>query len=262
MKDLEPLSPELKQLLDAERAAPEPAAERRERVRSRLWGALGLAAGAGAASALHGTPALGSTALKAAPAAGKLLVAKIAVGVIAAAAVGTSVHFALRRPAAPAHVPPAAARHVVPPSAVAPAPVADLTGAPPAVPRISPAPVAAPPVATPAPVAAPAPFMTTRVHRPARLEPPGDDLAAERVLVDHARSALAGGDAAGALEALSQHAQRFPNGQLTEEREALRIRALSRTDGAAARARAAEFRARFPHSIFRPAVDATIQSLP
>jgi hypothetical protein len=256
MKDLEPLSPELKELLDAERGAPEPAPERRERVRSRLWSALGLAAGAGAASALHGTPALGSTALKAAPAAGKLLVAKIAVGVIAAAAVGTTMHYALRTPPPPAHMPPAAARHVVPPSAVKP-----VVAAPIAAPA---APSPAPPVAAPVPAPAqPAPFLTTRVHRPAHLEPPGDDLAAERVLLDHARSALSSGDTAGALDALAQHEQRFPKGQLTEEREALRIRALARAgNAAAARTRADQFRARFPHSIFRPAVDATIQSLP
>ena len=53
-----------------------------------------------------------------------------------------------------------------------------------------------------------------------------------------------------ALAALLEHARRFPRGWLTEEREALRVRSLAgagRTDEA--RAAAADFGARFPHSV-------------
>ncbi len=53
-----------------------------------------------------------------------------------------------------------------------------------------------------------------------------------------------------ALATLLEHARRFPRGWLTEEREALRVRSLAgagRTDEA--RTAAADFGARFPHSV-------------
>ena len=53
-----------------------------------------------------------------------------------------------------------------------------------------------------------------------------------------------------ALATLREHARRFPRGWLTEEREALRVRSLAgagHTDEA--RAAAADFGARFPHSV-------------
>ena len=64
-----------------------------------------------------------------------------------------------------------------------------------------------------------------------------------------------GEDFAAAMVPLVEHARRFKNGQLTEEREALRVKALSglglRDE---VRRAAAEFEARFPRSPLLPAV--------
>jgi hypothetical protein len=77
------------------------------------------------------------------------------------------------------------------------------------------------------------------------------DLAEERAWIERARSALARTDPAGALEALEQHRREFARGRLSEERDALTIRALMQSGrGAQARELAARFRARYPRSIF------------
>ena len=89
------------------------------------------------------------------------------------------------------------------------------------------------------------------------------DLAAERSLIDIARTALARGQAAAALDAAKRHARRFPRGQLAEERESVWIQALVATnDRDEARSRAARFRSTFPDSIFLPIVENAIQSIP
>jgi TolA-binding protein len=89
--------------------------------------------------------------------------------------------------------------------------------------------VPAEPPATTSPVESPA-TPSAPVQRPSvpRVEArtPVDVLAAENALVAAARDALARGDHATALAKLAEHAREFPNGQLTEERAALRIEAL------------------------------------
>jgi hypothetical protein len=88
-------------------------------------------------------------------------------------------------------------------------------------------------------------------------------LSAEQLLLDQARAALTAHEPERALALVSEHARRFPHPQLGEEREALAIQALAvegRFDEA--RARAARFRASAPNSLFLPAVDATIASIP
>jgi hypothetical protein len=88
-------------------------------------------------------------------------------------------------------------------------------------------------------------------------------LSAERVLLDDARSALATGDAARALRLVDAHTRRFSRPQLAEEREALAVQtlvALGRYDEA--RARAARFRAGAPNSLFLPAIEASLSSIP
>jgi hypothetical protein len=88
-------------------------------------------------------------------------------------------------------------------------------------------------------------------------------LAAERSLLDDARSALANGDAPRALALTDAHVRRFARPQLAEEREALAVQALvgdGRYDDA--RSRAAHFRATWPSSLFLPAVDASLASIP
>ncbi len=82
-------------------------------------------------------------------------------------------------------------------------------------------------------------------------------LAAERVLIERARSALARGDHRAGLVSLARHQQRFPAGRLQEEREALTIQALSASGQMdAARKRADAFRQRTPDSILLPSVEA------
>jgi hypothetical protein len=87
-------------------------------------------------------------------------------------------------------------------------------------------------------------------------------VAAERALIDTARTALARGLPSDALSATELHSTRFPRGRLAEEREAIAVQALvSKGDAIAARARADRFRRTFPDSIFRAAVDSAIASL-
>jgi TolA-binding protein len=74
--------------------------------------------------------------------------------------------------------------------------------------------------------------------------------ALELKVLQPAREAVARGDFSSALATLAEHERRFPNGQLAEEREALRVQALSglgRTEEAGRAA--AAFRERFPASV-------------
>ncbi|MCB9788831.1 MAG: hypothetical protein H6744_19300 [Deltaproteobacteria bacterium] len=83
------------------------------------------------------------------------------------------------------------------------------------------------------------------------------DLDAERRLLDAARASLAGGAAGDALVSVRAHGRRFPGGLLVEEREQLRVRATAALGRAeeAARLRDA-FLARWPRSVYRPALEA------
>jgi hypothetical protein len=84
-------------------------------------------------------------------------------------------------------------------------------------------------------------------------------LGVERDLVARARQALLARDFAAADDALMRHARRFPDGQMAEERDSLRVRvAVARGDHDAARALAAEFARRHPGSLFWPAVRAAV----
>jgi hypothetical protein len=80
--------------------------------------------------------------------------------------------------------------------------------------------------------------------------PPGAGLEDEFVLVSRAQAALGARDPEGALALLDAHASRYPHGQLSEEREALRVLAgcsLGRPD---AREKAAQFLKNRPESPF------------
>lgn len=83
----------------------------------------------------------------------------------------------------------------------------------------------------------------------------------ERLLLDQARRQLASDEPARALVFLAQHAQRFARGELSEEREAMRINVLvqlGRKDEAKAGGEA--FAARFPNSIMGTSVRAALRS--
>jgi hypothetical protein len=89
------------------------------------------------------------------------------------------------------------------------------------------------------------------------------DLARERALIDLARSGLAHGNPGAALEAVQRHQKSFPNGQLREEREGIRILALSAL-GRVEEAKRYDlaFRKSYPESLFRPQIDAALGAGP
>jgi TolA-binding protein len=88
---------------------------------------------------------------------------------------------------------------------------------------------------------------TAHVPRPA---PILESYGAELALLRRAHSAYGSHDFSTALRLLAEHGRRFPNGRLAEEREALRVRALSGLGlNEAARLAAREFAVRFPRSV-------------
>lgn len=86
--------------------------------------------------------------------------------------------------------------------------------------------------------------------RPARTTPREDPLGAELELLQRAHAAYSRRDFPVALTLVTEHARRFPRGQLAEQREALRVRSLigsGRIDEA--HRVAVAFAARFPRSV-------------
>jgi hypothetical protein len=147
---------------------------------------------------------------------------------------------------------------------LAPAPANDRPGA-------APAPRPAPP---PAPVAAAQEAQEVQEVQEVEEATPAtaadkptpsraDQARAELRLLRQARAAVAREDYAAALPQIAEHAHRFKDGRLTEEREALRVKALvglGRT--AEAHRAAAAFRARFPRSVLLSAVNKMSPSEP
>ncbi len=125
----------------------------------------------------------------------------------------------------------------------------------PASPRVSTPAAVIPPPAAPAPSAALAvePTPAKRAARATRPALAAESYAAELELLQRAQAAYAGRSFTDALTVVAEHRRRFPNGRLAEEREALRVRALSgagRTHEA--RAAATAFAERFPRSVLLP----------
>jgi hypothetical protein len=113
-------------------------------------------------------------------------------------------------------------------------------------------PIEQPVLTMPVPSAVPSPISMTPVQQAKRtLRPLSDDveLAEEQRLLDEARDAMARGEPERALDATAQHAARFARGRLTEERFAIRIRALARLGRRdEAEALLTAMRNRYPHS--------------
>jgi hypothetical protein len=130
-----------------------------------------------------------------------------------------------------------------PPPAAEPAP----RGAPGAAAAARlPAPPPSPSIDEPA-SAAPAP---ARAFAPPRTLTRAEGYALELKVLEPARAAVARADVTAAMAAIAEHERRFPNGQLTEEREALRVLALAGARRSEeARHAAATFRKRFPRSM-------------
>jgi len=86
--------------------------------------------------------------------------------------------------------------------------------------------------------------------------PGGRSADGEERLLEQARGALEREDFAAAMLPILDHARRFKNGRLTEEREALRVKALSGLGlRKEARRAAADFETRFPRSPLLSAVN-------
>jgi hypothetical protein len=123
-----------------------------------------------------------------------------------------------------------------------------------AAPSATEAPAIVAPSAAEAPATAVAPAVPAsagKALRSSRAEPGPDELR----LLRQARVAVARHDFAAALSPIAEHARRFKDGRLAEEREALRVRALSGLGRSAdARHAADAFEARFPRSVLLPAV--------
>ncbi len=85
-------------------------------------------------------------------------------------------------------------------------------------------------------------------------------LAAERSLLEVARTALSRGDFASAMSSLDTHQKKFPKGVLREEREALYVQALARSGRHdEAKARAERFVKAYPKSMLLPVVEAATE---
>jgi pimeloyl-ACP methyl ester carboxylesterase len=91
---------------------------------------------------------------------------------------------------------------------------------------------------------------------------PAIRLNEERALVDEARVAYSRGDTTGCLAMLEKHRTLHPNGLLSEEREALAVRALVATGRRAeARERGDRFATRYPASVMLPAVLSALEEV-
>lgn len=226
--ELEPMSPQLRELLEAERPLDSVPAPTRAKLYGKLSATLGVAAvGAAAGHAV----ATGNAASVMATT--KAVIAAVAFSV--GGAVGAGVHAVVSKPPPPP--PPIVLRVEVP------------VPTPPPAPTLAVEPEAPPPQVAMKP--------SPRVPAPAPAPKRSGELGAERSLIERARAALSRNEPAAALAALADHRREHPDGQLAEERTALQIIALTQTGRREdARALAAEFRAKWSQSLMMPAVDA------
>jgi hypothetical protein len=220
------LAAEARALLERERPIPAQPAAVRARVLARARATM-------LAGAVSATPSANAPAT-ASPARRTWWAAAAVVACVASAAAGAVAYRARTR-----DQPEPRPAHAARPFEVVPR-VADPSQDP-----ATPAPIPDPP-APPAPIAP-----ASRRSRVAT----ADSVREELRLLRRARVAVGRMDYAAALLPIGEHARRFPDGKLAEEREALRVKSLAglgRTEQA--RRAAARFEARFPHSVLSPAV--------
>jgi len=245
---LSPLPGDVRAMIDADRRSGGMPDDARRRVLKRM-GAGFLAAGVATAAMGSGTAAAATGTIGGFFARKSALVLTAFLFGTAAGAGGYAI--ATRTTKAPTTTP--STKAMVATSAPAPTMTAlpVVTQAAPAE-TIAPTATSAPVVAVVHPAVAPS---TTESAGKSRDE----ELAAERLLVEMARSSLAHGQSSQALDAVAKHAAKYPGGQLVEERESIAIHALIGAGRSAeARTRADGFRKRFPKSLFLPAIDAAL----
>lgn len=117
--------------------------------------------------------------------------------------------------------------------------------------------------ARPAPLPAPAPSSAEPKSQRSRTasghETNADTLAAEAAMLHRAHSALAVSPRA-ALDAVEDHARRFPNGQLRAERELIRVQALLKVGRRReAEARARTFKSNSTSQLYTDRIDAIMR---
>jgi hypothetical protein len=253
------LSPELDAFLAPERLRPDPSAELQSEVFSRVGATLGWfgGPGPGGSDPSSGAPSGGhigggTAGAHAAGAVAKGALAKTVVTLVVGGVIGAGVHEAYDRTT------DRRAEHAQ--IAVAlPPPVAPSPPPPPPAPVVEPQPE--PAAANVIRAESPRPRAEHAVKTEARER--DRNLAAERALIEQARTALARDQGAAALSALERHARDFPQGELEEERESLRVQALvGQGQFDQARKTGARFHRRFPRSIFGAVVDEAIKSIP
>lgn len=270
MSEREPLPPDLEALLSAEREYPEESAERRNRVKSSVVRAIAIGAPLALATQISSHAASTATTATAVTKTGLGLGAIFSIatatfvlggitGVVVQRSLSGDDHAQIAAPAQTVAA-PAPTSNVPPPDVEAPAAPSDenVAAVPaPAVqdPAREPRRAAAPNHVDEVPeVTPPAPVAEPEVH-----EAREATLAREREIIDVARAALVRNHTAGALDALRRHHDQFLNGQLAEERDALLVQTLVRAGNVdEASLVAAQFHARYPRSLFTPAVDAAV----
>jgi hypothetical protein len=248
-----PMSPRLRFLVEAERSRPDAPAEARATAEVKLATLLGPAAGLGVGERGGGSsgPSGSGTATgsvgRAIKGASGLTAVKVLAVFAVGGLVGGGVATAVRRPVDRVVYVERAALAVSATAPIPQMPSAQSEIVPP-VPAMAPAPASA----AAAPMSTPLSSSTARSR--------DTDLAAERAILERARSALARGDGPGALAPIAQHGREFARGQLVEEREVLAVQALVAAGrGKEAAERGAHFRKTFPHSLLLPIVDQALR---
>lgn len=258
--ELEPLASDIAQLLDGEKQIAPVASEVQQRVLDRVeWTTTVLPPVGAGGDGGAGGPIGAAGGASAASAVGSLFSKQIAIGLATFAlggVVGAGLHATLATRALAPSAPIAASSQPTAPK---------LSAVESAAPQVAAAPSTAP-SARSAPAASEAraaPSASASAEPDAGAPGRDTDLASERALLEIARTAVGRGQAGAALDALARHAQQFPRGRLTEEREVLWIQALASSGRMGeARQRAQQFRRTFPRSMAMPAVDAVVGSNP
>jgi hypothetical protein len=249
------LNRDAERLLGKAREALSPSAADRKRVRGGLARKLGVAAGVAAVataleSAATAGPAAGAAANAAATGVSAVLIAKIVVPIVAIGLAVTAVLPAVHGRAATEHVAESSPSPAVPAAAAKRA-----VDVPAPIPRVEARVEArkAPEVATP---------QVQRVSVARRSDVSVPDRAREEIeLVAGIQSALAANDGDRALALVAEHARRFPQGALAEEREGARVLALCmRETPQRAKALGKAFLDAHPRSPLRGRVQATCGS--
>ena len=235
------LGRDARSLLDAARDGDEPGADDRQRVRTMVMRRVGVGAAVVSASVVTATTAKGAVASTSS------LLVKLAfvAGAISLAASGSvlAVRY-VRHHATPTTEPaPTTAVRV---EIAAPPSIAPVVGTAP--PPLAPPTVEEAPSANPTVIAAPIAIAPKTSAAPVVSAPPPDELPAELSLLAQAQGALAKGDGESALTILDEHAKKFPNGTLAQERNAARCIALCVAGRPDAIAHAKSFIAQHPDS--------------